>query len=98
MAPVTIALLGANLNWRTVALIGWLGPRGLASIVFGILALDLLIEPDGSVVAGAMAITVAISVIAHGLSAGPLANWYERVAPKDQLTTGGKNPETASEK
>ena len=98
MAPVAIALLGANLNWRTVALIGWLGPRGLASIVFGILALDLLIEPDGSVVAGAMAITVAISVIAHGLSAGPLANWYERVAPKDQLTTGGKNPETASEK
>ena len=55
MAPVAIALVGAELNWRTVALIGWLGPRGLASIVFGILALDLLFEPDGGVVAGDIA-------------------------------------------
>ena len=42
MAPVAIALLGSRLTLPTVAFIGWFGPRGLASIVFGILALDAL--------------------------------------------------------
>ncbi len=96
MVPVALALLGTNLNWRTVVLIGWLGPRGLASIVFGILALDLLVEPDGGVVAAAMAITVAMSVIAHGLSAGPLATWFERAAPRDQLAATGAPPDDST--
>ena len=42
MVPVAIALIGSRLALPTVAFIGWFGPRGLASIVFGILAVDAL--------------------------------------------------------
>ena len=44
MIPVAIALIGSRLALPTVAFIGWFGPRGLASIVFGILAVDALGE------------------------------------------------------
>jgi sodium/hydrogen antiporter len=40
MLPVVISLLGTRIDWRTVAFIGWFGPRGLASIVFALIALE----------------------------------------------------------
>ncbi len=36
MVPVAISLLGSGTRPPTVAFIGWFGPRGLASIVFGL--------------------------------------------------------------
>ena len=38
MLPVALALIGAGLDRRSVAFIGWFGPRGLASLVFGLIA------------------------------------------------------------
>lgn len=81
MLPVAIASLGSGLPWDTVALTGWLGPRGLASIVFGILAADTIGGRDGQLVLSVVAVAVALSVLAHGLSAGPLATWYSRRHP-----------------
>jgi NhaP-type Na+/H+ or K+/H+ antiporter len=81
MLPVAIASLGSGLPWDTVALTGWLGPRGLASIVFGILAADEIGGRDGQLVLSVVAVAVAMSVLAHGLSAGPLATWYSRRHP-----------------
>ncbi len=46
MLPVALALLGTHERWQTVAFIGWFGPRGLASVVFLIIVLDL--SPDDS--------------------------------------------------
>ena len=76
MLPVAVAALGLRLPWDTVALAGWLGPRGLASIVFAILALDAIEGSDGVFVLATVSVTVALSVLAHGLTAGPLATWY----------------------
>jgi NhaP-type Na+/H+ or K+/H+ antiporter len=76
MVPVAIALTGAGLDRATVAFIGWFGPRGLASIVFGLIAVDSLEPKEGSVVLSAVTLTVALSVVAHGLSASPLAARY----------------------
>ena len=45
MVPVAVALAGARLGRATVALVGWFGPRGLASVVFALLALEDLGEP-----------------------------------------------------
>lgn len=81
MVPVAVAALGLRLPWDTVALAGWLGPRGLASIVFAILALDAVEGSDGVLVLATVSVTVALSVLAHGLSAGPLATWYSRRHP-----------------
>ena len=44
MVPVAIALLGAGQDRATVAFIGWFGPRGLASVVFALLAVEELGE------------------------------------------------------
>lgn len=83
MLPVAIAGIGLGEKWDTVALAGWLGPRGLASIVFAILAFDDIGGEQGSFVLVVVAVTVAMSVLAHGLSAGPLAGWYAARHPVD---------------
>jgi len=75
MLPVALALIGTRLPPPTVAFIGWFGPRGLASVIFAVIALeDLHGEADRAVaIIGA---TVLLSVLAHGLSAKPLADRY----------------------
>jgi NhaP-type Na+/H+ or K+/H+ antiporter len=80
MLPVALALVGAHLRADTVAVMGWFGPRGLASVVFTLLAFDELrtaSQPVETLVAVA-GWTIAASVLAHGLSAQPIAAWYAR--------------------
>jgi NhaP-type Na+/H+ or K+/H+ antiporter len=76
MAPVALALAGAGLSRRAAAFIGWFGPRGLASVVFALLALEDLGEQVARPAVTVIAVTVLSSVIAHGASAEPLARRY----------------------
>jgi len=55
MLPVALALIGAGLDRRSVAFIGWFGPRGLASLVFGLIAVDEL-GPQAGVAVAAIAL------------------------------------------
>ena len=79
MAPVAAALIGTRLRLDTVAFVGWFGPRGLASVVFTLLVFE---EFHGASPAKGVAEvatwTIFLSVLAHGLSAGPLASGYAR--------------------
>jgi sodium/hydrogen antiporter len=75
MVPVALVSLGAGLDRSTVLFIGWFGPRGLASLVFALLALEELGEGADEAVA-VIGMTVFLSVLAHGLSAAPLAARY----------------------
>jgi NhaP-type Na+/H+ or K+/H+ antiporter len=77
MVPVALASLGARLDRETVLFVGWFGPRGLASLVFALLALEAL-GPGADDAVAVIAVTVFLSVLAHGISAGPLAAWYGR--------------------
>jgi NhaP-type Na+/H+ or K+/H+ antiporter len=75
MVPVALALLGSGLPRATVAFVGWFGPRGLASIIFALIALEELhAEADRAV--AVIGMTVLLSVVAHGVSAKPLAARY----------------------
>jgi NhaP-type Na+/H+ or K+/H+ antiporter len=76
MLPVAVVLAGARLGRPAVLFIGWFGPRGLASVVFGLLALEDLAEPAARPAITVIAFTVLLSVLAHGLSADPLASRY----------------------
>jgi NhaP-type Na+/H+ or K+/H+ antiporter len=82
MVPVALALVGSKLRLDTVLFIGWFGPRGLASIAFGLTAVVSLTEVgvDVAVLSQAVALTVLLSVIVHGLSAQGLARWFGRSA------------------
>jgi NhaP-type Na+/H+ or K+/H+ antiporter len=79
MLPVALATLGAGLDRDTVLFIGWFGPRGLASLVFALLALEELGAGADEAVA-VIGVTVFLSVLAHGLSAAPLAASYGKAA------------------
>ncbi len=83
MVPVAISLLGARMDWSTVLFIGWFGPRGLASIVFALIALEDLHGVPGPLdqVIGTIGLTVLLSVFAHGLTSQPLATRYATSHP-----------------
>ncbi len=77
MLSVAVASIGTHLDWRSVVFVGWFGPRGLASLVFALLALEAL-GPAADEAVAVIAVTVLLSVVAHGLSAAPLAARYGR--------------------
>jgi NhaP-type Na+/H+ or K+/H+ antiporter len=79
MLPVFVSVAGLRLRTDTKLFIGWFGPRGLASIVFAVMVLNSHL-PGGDVLVATTAWTIVLSILAHGLSANPLARIYgERV-------------------
>ena len=80
MVPVAIALIGSRFDRVTLLFVGWFGPRGLASIVFVLIAveqLELVGESTGPLLP-VVTWTVLLSVILHGFSARALATRYGR--------------------
>lgn len=71
MLPVWICLRGTGIVARDRLFIGWFGPRGLASIVFGVMILSADLA-GASILAATIVCTVLLSVICHGASATPL--------------------------
>jgi sodium/hydrogen antiporter len=79
MVPVAIALIGTGLSPASVVFMGWFGPRGLASIVLGLVYLEEgMYLPGESTTRLAVIVTVALSIFAHGFSAVPGINLYAR--------------------
>jgi len=77
MIPVALSLVGTHPRAPTVAFLGWFGPRGLATIVFVILIVEEPGElPHEELLLTTAVITIALSVLAHGLTAAPLAVRY----------------------
>ncbi len=75
MLPVAVSLVGSSTLRPTRWFIGWFGPRGLASIVFGLLLLEDRV-PGAQEMFSVIALTVVLSVVAHGASAGWGARRY----------------------
>jgi NhaP-type Na+/H+ or K+/H+ antiporter len=72
MLPVALSLIGCGLDKATVAFMGWFGPRGLASIVLGLVYLEQEKHlPGEQATRLAVMATVLLSIFAHGLSANP---------------------------
>jgi NhaP-type Na+/H+ or K+/H+ antiporter len=76
MLPVFVSLIGKHLRWETTVFLGWFGPRGLASILFVLLVLDHAQIAQETLVFNTVIVTVALSVILHGLTALPGVNAY----------------------
>jgi sodium/hydrogen antiporter len=84
MLPVAISFIGTKLGRDTVLFIGWFGPRGLASMVLALLALEeLKVFPGDTTFITVVFLTVLLSVFAHGLTASPLSNLYARKTSKN---------------
>lgn len=72
IVPVVLALTGSGLGVEGKLFVGWFGPRGLASIVFAIIVFHQNV-PGGRTLTLVVVCTVILSVIAHGVTANPLA-------------------------
>jgi NhaP-type Na+/H+ or K+/H+ antiporter len=89
MVPVAVALVGTRLGWATVSLVSWFGPRGLASVVFALLALEELGSPTAGHAVAVITFTVLLSVVLHGVTAEPLAAWYSRLLARRTADQAG---------
>jgi len=86
--PVAIAMIGTRLRVPTLLYMGWFGPRGLATIVFGALVVENADLAGIDTIVAVAAITVGMSVLLHGLTSYPgseaYANWYQQ-QDKDRM-------------
>ncbi|MEA3501440.1 MAG: cation:proton antiporter [Actinomycetota bacterium] len=94
MIPVAISMIGTSLAPPTLTYLGWFGPRGLASIIFA----GVLVEEAGPeqtrLIVGVIMVTVALSILLHGVTApwgaNKYADWYEgrpEVVGKERSTS-----------
>jgi len=87
IVPVAISMIGTGLRPPTLLYLGWFGPRGLATIVFAALVVANADLAGIETITAAAAITVALSVLLHGMTSYPgsqaYANWYAQQDKKD---------------
>ena len=88
MLPVAASLIGTDLVRRDRLFLGWARPRGIGSVVFGLLAYIELTGPDAEVVLAVMVVTVAASIVVHGLSTGLVTRRYGRPARRASPGSG----------
>ena len=75
--PVAVALVGTHLSSASIIFMGWFGPRGLASIVLGLVYLEQEMNlPGEPTIRVVVMVTVLLSIFVHGLSAIPGINLY----------------------
>jgi NhaP-type Na+/H+ or K+/H+ antiporter len=84
---VWIALLGTRTDTATRLFMGWFGPKGVASMTFALIVLDRQIA-SGARIFDLTALVVFCSIILHGISDTPGANWIARRAERAARTTG----------
>lgn len=86
MLGVAIALIGSNLQLDSNLFLGWFGPRGIASIVYGLLIIEKSGIQGSELIFTTMVVTVLISIFAHGVTAYPGSIWYaNRIADKKDI-------------
>ncbi|MGI9603715.1 MAG: cation:proton antiporter [Acidimicrobiales bacterium] len=86
--PVWVATVGSGLAPRSRAFLGWFGPRGLASVLFGLLVVEESDIASSDTLFVIVTWVVVVSVVAHGVSATPGVGWYTRwLARRDDIDT-----------
>ena len=76
LLPVAVSLIGAGVRKETVLFVGWFGPRGIASILFGLLVVSSSQLAEQELIFSTVVATVLMSVVAHGVTAFPGTEWY----------------------
>ncbi len=78
MLPIWLSLAGTGESNASKLFLGWFGPRGLASIVFSVLVLEAGL-PGAELMSLVVVCTVFMSLVAHGMTANPLARRMSRI-------------------
>jgi NhaP-type Na+/H+ or K+/H+ antiporter len=78
MLPVAISLFKSGLDTKTVLFIGWFGPRGIASVLYLLMAIIQLGREGHEQIISIITLTVLLSIFLHGISAVPLSGIFKR--------------------
>lgn len=70
MLPVFLSLINSGVSVKEKLFIGWFGPRGLATIVFAIIVLDVPLPHIDKIIETTI-YTILLSVVLHGITANP---------------------------
>ncbi|CAN5585367.1 cation:proton antiporter [soil metagenome] len=97
--PVAIALsfVGSRLPWPEQAAVAWFGPKGFASVVYGLIVLDSG-AAQADVLFHLVALVVVLSILAHSSTDVPIAHYFarrrarERRARQDSVTLDDEDP------
>ena len=74
---IAVSLAGTGVDTATKAFIAWFGPKGVATMTFSIFVLAEGV-PAGEEIFNLAALTVFVSIVAHGLTDTPGADWIAR--------------------
>lgn len=74
---IHVAFVRSALPRTEVAIASWFGPKGFASLVFGLKVLEHG-TPATTRIFALVAATVVASILAHGSTDVPIARWYSR--------------------
>ena len=81
IVPVLLVLTKTGLTMYEKLFVGWFGPRGLASIVFAVMILELEL-PDKGMLINTIVLTILLSVILHGITANPFIEMLSKSEKK----------------
>ncbi|GAA4686771.1 cation:proton antiporter [Pseudonocardia yuanmonensis] len=99
MLPVAVSLIRTDVPARDRLVLGWAGPRGVATLVFGMLAFIDLASPQKDLALAVTVVTVVASIVVHGLSTGLVARRYGRAGVTGDVpepaSPGGPGPAVA---
>ena len=82
--PVFLVLTGLGVSTEGKLFMGWFGPRGLASIVFGVIVVNANLPNSGSI-AMIVVCTIMLSILGHGITANP---WAKAFGARRRLAEG----------
>lgn len=75
-APLSLSLIRSGLPRRERIAAAWFGPKGFASVVYGLMVLSSSV-PAAERIFGLTVVTVAVSIIGHSSTDVPIAKWLE---------------------
>jgi sodium/hydrogen antiporter len=82
MVAVSVALVRSDLPARNRLFIGWFGPRGIGTLVLGLLVVERGQIEQESLIIQVVVVTVTLSLVLHSLTAWPGIRWLvEAPAP-----------------
>ena len=80
---VELSLIGSKLPWEERATAAWFGPKGFASVLYGLLVLESG-NADADHLFHLIVVAISISIIAHSSTDVPIAGYFAKLEKQDR--------------
>ncbi|GAA4375874.1 cation:proton antiporter [Agromyces bauzanensis] len=82
-AAVELSLIGGGLPWEERLTAAWFGPKGFASVLYGLLVLASG-APGAELMFHVIVVAIVLSIVAHSSTDVPIAGWFARREAEDR--------------